>query len=184
MRHHGRRWILTSGSVLVIAVLAGCSSAPSTTASGGETSNGATASPRASATSFRGVSVQGEPGQEPTVLIGDETAATSSIQIEDVITGTGAIAGPETSVTVQYVARGAKTKRTFDSSWDRGSAYTYDPQDLTFSAFVDGVPGMREGGRRIVIVPGSLAFGPTPPAGSGLQPDETVVFVIDLVKAG
>jgi FKBP-type peptidyl-prolyl cis-trans isomerase len=37
--------------------------------------------------------------------------------------------------------------------------------------------------RRIVIVPGTLAFGTNPSAGSGLQPDETVVFVIDLVKA-
>lgn len=180
MQRQGRRTVLAAGgAALALATLCACSAAPATTPSASSTAS--SASP--SATSFNGVSVSGEMGQEPTVLIGDETATTSSIKIQDVVTGTGPIAGPTTKVTVQYVARGAKTKRTFDSSWDRGAAYSYDPQELTFSAFVDGVPGMHVGGRRIVIVPGSLAFGATPPAGSGLQPNETVVFVIDLVRA-
>lgn len=179
MQRQGRRTLLaTGGAVLALALLGACSAAPAAT----PVTSATAASARTSATSFNGVSVSGEMGQEPTVLIGDGTAATSSIKIQDVVTGTGPIAGPTTKVTVQYVARGAKTKRTFDSSWDRGAAYSYDPKQMRFSAFVDGVPGMHVGGRRIVIVPGSLAFGATPPAGSGLQPDETVVFVIDLVK--
>ena len=177
MGRHAQRSVLTAvGAAAVLAAVVGCGSPPSA-----ERGTAGTASPGPSATSFRGVSVQGEPGREPKVFIGDEAAATSSIQIQDVIAGTGPVAGPASPVTVQYVARGARTKRTFDSSWDRGSAYSYDPRQLSFAAFVDGVPGMKVGGRRIVIVPGPLAFGAQPPAGSGLQPNETVVFVIDLV---
>ena len=137
-----------------------------------------------SSTSFRGVTVSGATGQEPVVLIGDETETTSSIQVQDVVAGSGPVATASTKVAVQYVARGAKTKKTFDSSWDRGEPFAYDPGSVTFSAFVDGVPGMRVGGRRIVIVPGALAFGATPPPNTGLRPDETVVFVIDLLQVG
>ncbi len=180
MRARARPTAAAAALVIVaVAATAGCSREPVTNTS----TSARTVSASPSAAAFRGVSVQGPTGQQPIVLIGDETAATSSIQIEDVVTGEGAMAGPTSPVTVQYVARGAKTKRTFDSSWDRGSTFRYDPKKVTFAAFVDGVPGMRVGGRRIVIVPGSLAFGATPPAGSGLQPNEAVVFVIDLVKA-
>jgi FKBP-type peptidyl-prolyl cis-trans isomerase len=41
---------------------------------------------------------------------------------------------------------------------------------------------MKVGGRRLLVIPGDLAYGPTPPDGSGIQPDETLVFVVDLIS--
>lgn len=121
-------------------------------------------------------------GERPTVTIGDSTQETASIQVDDVVAGKGPAATAADKVTVEYVGRSAKTKRTFDSSWERGSAFSYDPARIAFKAFTEGVPGMRVGGRRIVVVPASLAFGASPPASTGLGANETLVFVIDLIS--
>jgi peptidylprolyl isomerase len=133
---------------------------------------------------FAGVSVSGSTQEKPTFLIGDETQSTASFTVYDVVEGSGTQATKTDKVTVNYVGRSAKTKRQFDSSWDRGTPYVADLPKLTFAAFTQGVPGMRPGGRRLVVVPGPLAFGATPPQGSGLGPNETLVYVIDLVSVG
>ena len=43
---------------------------------------------------------------------------------------------------------------------------------------------MKVGGRRTLVIPGDKAYGPNPPPGSGIQPNETLVFVVDLVNVG
>ena len=133
---------------------------------------------------FDSVSVSKDVAKPPTFTIGDDTQDTHSFISYDIVTGTGATARPTDRVTVQYVGRSAKTKRQFDSSWDRGRPYTFVPARIAFSAFHDGVPGMRVGGRRLVIVPAALAFGDSPPAGAGVGPGESLVFVLDLVSVG
>jgi len=105
-----------------------------------------------------------------------------SLVTYDVVEGTGPAATSTSKVSVQYVGRSARTKRGFDSSWDRGKPFDFVPSRVTFVAFSQGVLGMRAGGRRLVVVPGKLAFGASPPASSDLGPDETLVFVIDLVS--
>jgi FKBP-type peptidyl-prolyl cis-trans isomerase len=39
---------------------------------------------------------------------------------------------------------------------------------------------MKVGGSRLLVIPGALAYGPNPPGGSGIGPDETLVFVVEL----
>ena len=174
-----------------IVPLAGCASTassatPTTAAPGTGAATSGSAGPTAVAPSatFDGVTVTGPLGSAPVFTIGDTTMNTSSLQVSDVVVGTGAEATATSVVTVQYAGRSAKTKRPVDSSWDRGKPFTYDPSKIAFKAFTEGVPGMKVGGRRIVVVPGALAFGPTPPASTGLGPNETLVYVIDLVKVG
>jgi len=161
-------------ALVVVLGLTACSSSAS------ESTASTTSNPSASA--FNGVLVSGALGSEPTFTIGDTTQGTSSLQIQDVVVGTGPAATPADKVTVQYVARSAKTKKPFDSSWERGKTYSYDPTTIAFKAFTEGVPGMKVGGRRLVIVPGPLAYGPTPPPSLRLGANETLVFVIDLVS--
>ena len=173
---------------LLLGLLTGCSASSSASPGSSVSSAAAPASSDAAVIagpgrlSYDGVTVDGVVGREPEFLIGDETQQTSSIQVRDVVVGTGATATAAGHVTVEYSARGARGKRTFDSSWLRGKPFTFVPSKIAFSAFSSGVPGMRVGGRRLVIVPGSLAFAGKPPAGSGLAANETVVFVIDLVS--
>jgi FKBP-type peptidyl-prolyl cis-trans isomerase FkpA len=42
---------------------------------------------------------------------------------------------------------------------------------------------MRPGGRRLLVIPGDEAYGANPPPGSGIQPNENLVFVVDLVSS-
>ena len=161
----------------VAFVLAGCSSQGSPVSS-------MTSAPMTSdsGVQFDGTRVSGPVGHEPQLLIGDTTQSTSSIQYKDIVVGTGPVASPtDSSVTVMYVARSAKTKRPFDSSWLRGKPFTYDQAKIGFKGFSEGVPGMRVGGRRVVIIPGPLAYGTNPNPDLNIGPNETQVFVIDLL---
>ena len=69
----------------------------------------------------------------------------------------------------------------FDSSWARGApaAFPLDPGGL-IQGWIDGLPGMKVGGERLLLIPGALAYGPNPPSGSGIEPDETLIFIVQV----
>jgi peptidylprolyl isomerase len=71
--------------------------------------------------------------------------------------------------------------KEFDASWDRGEPFTFTlGAGEVIPGWDQGVEGMRVGGRRELIIPPSLGYGSTgsPPV---IPPDETLVFVVDLV---
>jgi peptidylprolyl isomerase len=100
--------------------------------------------------------------------------------IHDLRVGTGAAATSDSTVTVQYVGVAWSTKKEFDESWDKGGPVSF-PLSQVVKGWQQGIPGMREGGRRELIIPPSLGYGAAgyPP---DIGPNETLVFVIDLVK--
>lgn len=106
----------------------------------------------------------------------------NGLKIEDIKVGTGATVKSGDSVTVNY--RGALTDGTvFDESAKHGG-----PISFTLGQVIEGwnigMLGMKEGGKRKLTIPGALAYGPTPPPGSGIPPDATLIFDIELVKVG
>jgi peptidylprolyl isomerase len=107
-------------------------------------------------------------GQPPTKLV-----------IKDLIKGTGPAATPASTVTVQYVGELYKNGKQFDASWDDGSG---QPVSLPLSGVIpgwqQGIPGMRVGGRRELIIPPSLAYKNEKQA--KIPANSTLVFVIDL----
>lgn len=107
----------------------------------------------------------------------------SELVTEDVVEGTGAEAKAGDIVTVNYVGVSWSTQEEFDSSWGTGQAATF-PLDQVIPGWQQGIPGMKEGGRRRLVIPPDLAYGANPPPGSGIAPNETLVFVVDLVKVG
>lgn len=99
--------------------------------------------------------------------------------IKDIIKGTGPAATAASTVTVQYVGVLDSNGTQFDASWNDGSGQpTSFPLTGVIQGWQQGIPGMRVGGRRELIIPPSLAYGakarPKIPANSAL------VFVIDL----
>lgn len=101
--------------------------------------------------------------------------------IKDLIKGTGAVATASSTVTVQYVGVLYKTGKQFDASWNDG-----DGQPIQFSlaggvikGWTEGIPGMRVGGRRELIIPPNLAYGKKG-SGKTIPPNSTLIFVIDL----
>jgi peptidylprolyl isomerase len=102
--------------------------------------------------------------------------------IQDIKEGTGAEAEKDATVTIQYVGVSWSNGEEFDSSWSRNQPATF-PLGNLIPGWQEGIPGMKEGGRRQLIIPPDLAYGPQPDPRSGIAPNETLIFVIDLIKA-
>jgi len=101
--------------------------------------------------------------------------------IKDLRKGAGPSAQLGQTVTVQYVGVSWSTRKQFDASWDRGQPFSFPlGAGQVIRGWDKGVAGMRVGGRRELIIPPRLGYGAqgSPPA---IKPNETLVFVIDLV---
>jgi len=102
---------------------------------------------------------------------------------KELIQGSGAEAKAGDEVTVQYVGVGYETKEQFDASWDRGEPFSFRlGAGEVIPGWDQGVEGMKVGGRRELVIPPGLAYGPqgAPPA---IGPNETLIFVVDLLAA-
>ena len=107
--------------------------------------------------------------------------APADLQIEDVVVGDGAEAKPGDRVEVHYVGVEFDTGEEFDASWNRGSSIEFPLRGL-IQGWQEGIPGMKVGGRRELIIPPHLAYGP---AGSGhFLGGKTLIFIIDLIAVG
>jgi peptidylprolyl isomerase len=111
-------------------------------------------------------------GKEPTKLV-----------VKDIVKGKGKAAKLDDTVTVHYVGSVYSSGEEFEASWDKGetAAFPLSKGEL-IEGWVQGIPGMKVGGRRMLVIPSELAYGAngSPPA---IGPNETLVFVIDLKKA-
>ena len=106
----------------------------------------------------------------------------TTLQKKDISVGAGAEASAGQKVSVQYVGVAYSTKKQFDASWDRGNPFNFTlGAGNVIKGWDEGVPGMRVGGRRQLVIPPDLAYGPAgyPPV---IGPNETLVFVVDLVS--
>jgi peptidylprolyl isomerase len=127
-----------------------------------------------------GVKVEGERGVKPAIeLPGGEPPP--GLVIHDVREGEGAPAEPGGYVSAHYVGLSWSSGAQFDASWDRGAPLDL-PLGRVIAGWQEGIPGMRPGGRRVLVIPPEMAYGDAPPPGSGIAPGETLVFVIDLVS--
>jgi peptidylprolyl isomerase len=110
------------------------------------------------------------------------SAPATKLEIHDDIVGTGATVKPHDQVTVHYVGVGQSSGKQFDASWDRGQPASFS-LDQVIPGWGQGLVGMKVGGRRTLVIPGALAYGASPPT-PDIKPNETLVFVVDLVSIG
>jgi FKBP-type peptidyl-prolyl cis-trans isomerase len=106
--------------------------------------------------------------------------APTDLVTEDLTVGEGAEAVAGGNVTVHYVGVDYETGEQFDSSWDRGESITF-PLNGLIQGWQEGIPGMKVGGRRQLVIPPDKAYGTS----AALHPlgGKTLVFVIDLLEA-
>jgi len=155
-----------------LAPAQGATAAAVTTASSSATTT-------ASATSTSSVALPAALKTKPKV-VPPSGPPPSKLVIKDLIKGTGPAATAASTVTVQYVGVLYKGGKQFDASWNDG---TGQPTALPLSGVIpgwkQGIPGMKVGGRRELIIPASLGYGASgsPPK---IPANAALVFVIDL----
>ncbi len=150
----------------------GGATAPATVASASTTSTSTTSS--ATATTPK----TGPLSKKPVVVI-PKGPAPKNLVTKDIITGTGATATSSSTVTVNYVGELYSNGKEFDSSWKRNQPFT-TPLAGVIPGWQKGIPGMRVGGRRELIIPPNLAYGKS--GGAGIPPNSPLVFVVDLLS--
>jgi peptidylprolyl isomerase len=105
----------------------------------------------------------------------------AELVIEDLAEGTGGEATPGATVVMHYVGVAWSTGRQFDASWDRGETFDFRlGQGQVIAGWDQGVPGMKVGGRRRLVIPPHLGYGARG-AGGAIGPNETLLFVVDLL---
>jgi peptidylprolyl isomerase len=120
---------------------------------------------------------------KPEVTIPDARPP-ADIVIDDLVVGDGAEATSGRDVEVHYVGVAWSNGRQFDASWDRGDTFSFRlGAGQVIEGWDRGVQGMRVGGQRRLTLPPQLAYG-SRGAGGVIGPDETLVFVVDLVGVG
>ena len=110
-------------------------------------------------------------GKPPTTLV-----------VKDLKKGTGAAVKVGQTLTVNYVGISCSTGKAFDASYPRKQPFSFPlGQGQVIQGWDKGLVGMKIGGRRELVIPAALGYGAT---GSGsIKPNETLIFVVDLVSA-
>jgi hypothetical protein len=180
-----------------IVIVGGEDKKKNAAASSSPASSSSSASPSASPTpstsypaakgasvTFEGVTVAGaaDLAGKPTVT-SKGTKVPTKVEYKDLVVGRGAAAKASSTVTVQYVGVLYKDGKVFDSSWARGQAAQFSLAQVIqgFTQGIGGttgVPAMKVGGRRIIILPASLGYGAQ--ASGSIPANSTLVFVVDL----
>jgi peptidylprolyl isomerase len=116
-------------------------------------------------------------GEAPTIGAPSGTAPTTLL-IKDIIEGTGAEALPTSTMTVHYTLMTWSNGALIESSWNSGSPATF-PLANVIVGWQQGIPGMKVGGRRLLVIPPDLGYGAQ--GGGPIGPNETLIFVVDAI---
>ncbi len=102
------------------------------------------------------------------------------MQQEDLVVGEGEEAVSGRGVSVHYTGTLTDGSK-FDSSLDRGQTFDFTlGAGRVIKGWDQGVPGMKVGGKRKLVIPPELAYGDAG-FGSIIPPGSTLVFEIELV---
>lgn len=115
-------------------------------------------------------------------LIPPTMAQSDELKIEEIVVGTGAEAATGSTVSVHYTGTlldGTK----FDSSLDHGEPFSFTiGQRQVIQGWEQGIPGMKVGGKRKLIIPPELAYGERA-IGGVIPANSTLVFEVELLSA-
>ncbi|RDI25616.1 FKBP-type peptidyl-prolyl cis-trans isomerase [Lentzea flaviverrucosa] len=171
-----RNVLLIASVALAATGLAGCAGSAQPSAGGSSPAAAAPTNP-CKADDFK---VTGDFGAAPKVEI-PNCKPTSELVIKDLVVGTGAEVKTGSTATVNYQLTTFSDKKVLDSSFQRGAPFDVENvgQAQVIDGWNEGIVGLKEKGRRLLIVPPAKGYGK---GGQGIKANETLVFVIDGVK--
>jgi peptidylprolyl isomerase len=108
--------------------------------------------------------------------------APDDLLIEDIVVGEGNEATAGQTAVVHYVGVGMTSGEEFDASWNRNEPFSFRlGAGQVIKGWDEGVVGMKIGGRRRLVIPSRLGYGERG-AGGVIAPNETLIFVVDLLE--
>ena len=117
-------------------------------------------------------------GEAPTIGAPSGTPPTT-LESKDIVVGSGAEVAATSTITFHYTLMTWSNGALIESSWNSGAPATF-PLSQLIVGWQQGIPGMKVGGRRLLVVPPDLGYGAQ---GSGpVGPNETLIFVMDVVS--
>ena len=120
---------------------------------------------------------------KPLVTIPPSTPPTELL-IEDLVVGSGSPVGVGDFLIMDHVGVSYSTGLQFDASWDRGSPFPFElGAGRVIQGWDQGIIGMSVGGRRSLTIPPELAYGENGSGSGSIGPNETLVFVVDLIAS-
>jgi peptidylprolyl isomerase len=120
--------------------------------------------------------------EKPSIAPG-EGEPPAELQKQDIVEGKGQTAKEGDNVAVQYVGVNWSNGAEFDASWSRGQAFEFTlGAGNVIPGWDQGVAGMKVGGRRKLVIPPDLGYGPQGTPDGSIPPNETLIFVVDLEK--
>ncbi len=181
-----RRLIVSLLSALAllaaVALAAGCgSSSDSSTITIGNENTANNSLIHAQDPSVPKTPTSGPLATKPTIEAGKGPKPTK-LETKEIVKGTGKTADTSHGVYVNYVGALWSNGKEFDSSWSRNEPFLFTPGvGEVIKGWEKGVVGMKEGGRRELIIPASEAYGAqgSPPK---IPPNEALIFVVDLLR--
>ncbi|WP_116050693.1 FKBP-type peptidyl-prolyl cis-trans isomerase [Amycolatopsis palatopharyngis] len=128
------------------------------------------------------IEVSGGFGEDPEITIPDDCAPPKELISEDLVTGDGPEATEGSTVEVNYKLKSWSDGEVKDSSFERGETFPLENlgQARVIDGWNQGLIGITEGSRRLLVVPPDLGYGER--GNQGIAPNETLVFVVDAVK--
>lgn len=127
------------------------------------------------------ITVGGAPGSKPTITVPDTCSPPKELLTKDLVVGTGPEVTPGVTMQTHYDLVTWSDKQELDSSWSRGAPFPLENvgRAQVIDGWNEGLIGMKQGGRRLLIVPPDKGYGQ---GGNGIKPGETLVFVVDAVE--
>ncbi|MGW0604752.1 FKBP-type peptidyl-prolyl cis-trans isomerase [Streptomyces sp. NPDC002640] len=118
-------------------------------------------------------------GKAPSVEI-PKGAAPKKLVSEYVLEGDGPEVAEDATVLVQYKGVLWADGKEFDSTYGRGALTSFSLQQVV-PGWAQGLAGKKVGSRVLIVIPPDLGYGDTPPEGSPIKKDSTLVFTVDLL---
>jgi peptidylprolyl isomerase len=108
----------------------------------------------------------------------------AKLTVVDIVKGSGKAAANGDTLTVDYDGFSWSNGKEFDASWNSGQPFPVTlGSGQVIQGWEQGLQGMKQGGRRLLVIPPDLGYGSTGQGGK-IKPNETLVFVVDLRKLG
>jgi peptidylprolyl isomerase len=110
----------------------------------------------------------------------EPVSSVSELQIIDLVEGTGDVVPEGATITAHYTGALCKDGTIFQSSHDFGDPISFGLNQV-IAGWTNGVPGMKVGGTRRLVIPSTQAYG-SARAAANIPPNSDLVFDIELVS--